>query len=94
MTNRILARTHDRHAPGRARASHESALKRRDQTGSDERRLSAAGRADDREQTCRAQTSEQIVDFQFAAEEEVIFVGLERAQAREWIKQRSPPSIA
>jgi hypothetical protein len=94
MTDRILSWTHDRHAPGRTRAGHESALKRRDETGSDERRLAAAGRADHREQTGRAQTSEQIVYFRFAAEEEVIFVGLERAQAREWIKQRAPPSLA
>jgi hypothetical protein len=69
-------------------------LKRRDETGSHERRLSAAGGADHGEETSRAQTSEQIVDFRFAAEEEVIFVGLEGAQAWKWIKQRAPPSLA
>ena len=58
--------------------------------GADERRLAAAGGADDREEPGRAQPAQQIVDFLLAAEEEMIFVRLERTKARKGLNEMPP----
>ena len=92
VADRIFAGAEGRHAPARAGAHHEAALQRGDQARADERRLAAAGRADDRQEPRRAQAPEQLVGFLLATEKQVVFVRLERTQTGKWIKQGRLPS--
>ena len=87
VADRILAGAQHRHAPRRAGARHVAALQRGNQARSDERRLAAARGPDHGEEARGAQPPEQVVDFRFTAEKQVVFVGLERAKTWKGVKQ-------
>src|SRR5262249_34239414 len=73
-------------APPGAGLDQKSAIERRNQAGSDERRLPASGGADDGQEARGTQPPQQFVDLFLAAEEEVVFLRLERTEAGKGIK--------
>ncbi len=88
VSERVLAWTHHHDAPAAAGLHHQPTVQRRDEAAPDERRLSASGRADDRQEPVEAKPAEQFVDLPLTSEEQVVFVGLERTQAGERVHER------
>ncbi len=90
MAQGIFTRAHDGHPPARPSLDHHAALERRQQAGSDQRRLSAARRAGHAEKPVEPQPPHQVIDLLLAAEKEMILIGLERAQSWKRINSRLP----
>ena len=94
VADRILAGPHMAMRQLEPAPAMKPLCERRDQARAHERRLAAARRADDGEEPRGAQAAQQVVDFLLAAEEEMIFVRLERTKAGKGIKQTRLPSPA
>src|SRR5262249_13851539 len=84
----VCTRAADRDSPGGARRRQISTPEGPNQTGPDERRLPAAGRADDNDHPPLPELGEQLIALLFTAEEQRRFIGLERPQSREGIADR------
>src|SRR5688572_27289841 len=85
VSDRIVAGTKDGDAPVRFHRGHQAAVKRRQQSSANERRLAATGDSNQREKARLLQPFEQLVTLSIAAEEQMRFLRLEVAQTREGI---------
>jgi hypothetical protein len=92
LWQRLAARLEIDHGPARAGFRHDPDFERVKEARPDQRRLAAAGGAENREKPRPGQLINHLVDAAFAAEEEIALFLPERSQA--WIRQSAAAGLA